>query len=98
MENKTTGKSVTQDATAPKGVELCFESVEWIEEDPGGGLPFPAFTTFDITGAAATDSKGNKFNLKGSEGQNLVQEGQTLCVPTVKSDTVVTFEYKGTKE
>ncbi|KAJ6789861.1 hypothetical protein PWT90_10799 [Aphanocladium album] len=95
MQNKSTGQKATRDLNAPKGKQLCFESVEWIEEDPGGGLPFPAFETFRFTGASATDSKGKKYNLKGSESVAMVQDGQTLCVPTVESDTTVKFEYVG---
>ena len=95
MHNNSTGKSATKDLKAPSGAELCFEHVEWIEEDPGGGLPFPAFETYSFTGAAATDSKGHRYNLKGSESFDMVQDGQTLCSPTIKSDTSVQFEYKG---
>lgn len=95
MLNKSTGQTATRDMTAPKGKKLCFESVEWIEEDPGGGLPLPAFETFRFTGARATDSKGKQFNLHGSQSISMVQDGKTLCAPTVESDTSVKFEYKG---
>lgn len=95
MHNNSTGKSATQDLKAPADAELCFDHVEWIEEDPGGGLPFPAFETYSFTGAAATDSKGNMYNLKGAESVDMVQNGQILCSPTIKSDTSVQFDYKG---
>ncbi|KAJ3497869.1 hypothetical protein NLG97_g1566 [Lecanicillium saksenae] len=95
MLNKSTGQKATQQMTAPEGKELCFRSVEWIEEDPGGGLPFPAFETFRFTGAAAKNSEGEAFNLKGSEIVSMVQDGQTLCEPTIESDSIVKFEYKG---
>lgn len=66
MENESTGEHAARELTAPKNIELCFDSIEWIEEDPGGGLPFPAFTTYSFTEAGATDAKGRKFNLEGS--------------------------------
>lgn len=96
MENKTTGKKTTKDVAAPKGSELCFKYAEWIQECPGGdNLPFTAFDKFRFTGSVAHDSKGNTFDLRGSESSVLTRNDATLCTPTVIDNTTVEFTYGG---
>ncbi|CEJ91188.1 hypothetical protein VHEMI06918 [[Torrubiella] hemipterigena] len=96
LENKTTGRSTNQKLTStPKRAPLCFEAVEWIQEDNGVPQnPYPQVDTFSMTGYAK-DSNGNVVQLNDNAIQlNGTRNGVLQCVPSISGHTV-TFQYEG---
>ncbi|CEJ90859.1 hypothetical protein VHEMI06613 [[Torrubiella] hemipterigena] len=64
--NRTTGKNVTATAKGKMGIELCFKTVEWIAEEPGGTSGV-WMENIKMTECNAVDAKGGKTNLAGGE-------------------------------
>lgn len=97
LKNLTTGKSITHTPVSP-GKKLCLASAEWIEEYPPHADGFAIFGDFSFTKISATDSGGNKYNLKGAVTQTLTRRGgSTLCKPSHSDDDSFEVSYTGSK-
>jgi hypothetical protein len=90
VENRTTRESNTYKVSTDAGL-LCLATAEWIVENPGDNVPFPAWDTYDFDGCKGSTSDGDAFNLKGAERWYMTQGGAQLCHSEVDSDTRVTF-------
>ena len=95
LENKTTGKTATQQFS-DESAFLCETNAEWIVEDFSQGdslVPFADFDTVTFTDALATTSSGSTVGVAGSQIFDIKQSNQVLTSCSVSGGSSVTCTY-----
>ncbi|PYI28672.1 concanavalin A-like lectin/glucanase [Aspergillus indologenus CBS 114.80] len=87
LENRTTGKKVTMQATAPsESARLTGQNAEWIVEDlavDGDGLTLLGFADARFTGCVARTADGKSYNLDDGAALYAVQDTYSSSVQAV---------------
>ena len=98
FSNQTTGQRFTVTLAPPAGATFSGETVEWIMEAPGGGLPttsLPKFTAVAFTSAFGCNSGDTVVaNPQTSDTVNIVSGASTLTSVSTGDDTV-TISFTG---
>jgi hypothetical protein len=98
FSNQTTGQRFTVTLAPPATATFSGETVEWIMEAPGGGLPItslPKFTPVTFTSAFGCNSGDTVVaNPQTSSTVNIVSTTKTLTSVTTGDDTV-TISFTG---
>lgn len=96
IENKSTGKSVTQSLSAPSSsATLGGQNAEWIVEDFDSGssmVPLANFGQITFTGAQAKASD-EEYGVNNAVVLEIQQNGQLLADVQIESDTQFTVTY-----
>ncbi|KNG51011.1 acid protease [Stemphylium lycopersici] len=96
LTNVSTGKSVSQTLSAPRGSVLCRQNAEWIVEDfeSGGSLvALSNFGTVVFTQASASLSTGGKDTLSDATIIDLKQGSTVYTDVAINSGSQVTVKY-----
>lgn len=92
LENKSTGAQRSIPVSMQSQGNLCFQTAEFIAEDPHTATenwPLARFNGTTMTGCKGTTFDGQTFGLDGAAVGNMVQNGQTKCQAQVTgSDSV----------
>jgi hypothetical protein len=75
LRNVTTGQVVT--SPTPIAYSGADDSAEWIEENPGSGLSYPAVGTITFTSVGLNGSPPNLDRI--DNGLDMVQNGRILA-------------------